>query len=357
MYQKFSIIKLFILLPIFLLAKLGADTVTTIPVGYISKSVNANADLRLGVPFKQPSNFVGSVLTVSGTTINVDTTITDVTTSLHYLWVTSGPLLGNWYQVESYTPTSVTVVDGSDLSSLASTNTFEIVPFWTLDTLFPSGGDIPVSSDVFNPVAYVLINDVTQTGINLVAGNVYFYHDGTQAAAGWYDLDDLTPGLTKGDTAITPGSFITIRNETDSPITVTMSGTVPNYSITSKILSISTGVQDSQISNPFPAPIVLGSSELVDDLVIRASPDVNNPTDILLIYETVPTEKNTPADKLVIYHDGTQAAAGWYDLDNLVPDATIDTFELPTGGALVVRRATGSDEVLAWSPPLPYTLN
>jgi uncharacterized protein (TIGR02597 family) len=331
------------------------SALTTDPLGFVSYDVNANADRRIGVPLNQAPSFVGSVASVTSGTVTVSTTVPDVTTEAHYLWVTSGSLLGKWYEVTGSDSSTVTVAEDLETNGLIAADTFKVVPFWTLDTLFPNGGDIPASSDVFNPVGYLLTNDVSSVGTNLIAGSVFIYHDGSQGPAGWYDVDNLGSG-TVGSTVITPESFVTIRNETISTVSVTFSGVVPRHSVSNNILSRAAGPQDNQITNPYPAPLALGSSDLVTDGAMRASSDVFNPLDVLLIYETVPNQKNPVADKVVIYHDGAQGPAGWYDVDDL-GGGTIDAHELPAGGALVVRRAVGADEVLTWSPSLPYVLD
>ena len=79
------------------------------------------------------------------------------------------------------------------------------------------------------------------------------------------------------------------------------------------------------------------------------------PVDLLLIFEGTPTGINPAASKVVFYHDGTQGPAGWYDNDNL-GGGTIDAFELPLASALIVRRAVGTDELISWSPTIPYSL-
>ena len=335
-------------------SSLAAQTATTAPVGYVSVDVNANADLKRGVPFSQAASFAAAADSVLAGTVTVQSTVPDLTTESHFLSVTSGTLIGKWYEVTGSTASSVTVAEDLQAAGLAASDTFTVVPFWTLDGLFPNGGDIPQSSDVFSPVAFILVNDVTQLGTNLAAGSLYFYHDGTQGPAGWYDNDNLGAGVV-GSSVLTPASYITIRNGTGSPITVTMSGTVPEQTVTNEIVSRSAGPQDSQVLNPFPAGITLAGSNLFEDGVIRGSSDVFAPVDLLLIFEGTPTGINPAASKVVFYHDGTQGPAGWYDNDNL-GGGTIDAFELPLASALIVRRAVGTDELISWSPTIPYSL-
>ncbi|MGB1128360.1 MAG: hypothetical protein ACPG3X_08360, partial [Opitutales bacterium] len=99
----------------------GLRAATTDPVGYVSLSVNAYSDARLGIPLTQSAVFSGSVGGVSAGTITVDGTVPDVTTSPHFVMITTdgGSLEGNWYQVTGYTATTITVAE--DLSALGLT--------------------------------------------------------------------------------------------------------------------------------------------------------------------------------------------------------------------------------------------
>jgi hypothetical protein len=55
----------------------------------------------------------------------------------------------------------------------------------------------------------VLIYSSTNTGLNASASAVYFYHDGSQAPAGWYNNDG---NFGSGDAVVLPpGGALTIR--------------------------------------------------------------------------------------------------------------------------------------------------
>jgi uncharacterized protein (TIGR02597 family) len=330
------------------------SAVETDPVGFVSRDVNANADLKVGIPLHQAASFTGVVDSVATGTVNVTTTVPDVTTASHYLQVSSGVLLGKWYAVTASTASSVTVAEDLQAAGLVATDTFDVIPFWTLNTLFPAGGDIPPTSNPFSPVAFVALNDVTLSGTNLAAPFLYFYNDGTQGPAGWIQNGNLGGGL-QGDTIISPESYITIRNLTSSPVSVTMAGTVPTYTLANDIVSSSTTAQDNQVPNPFPAGVTLASSDLFEDGIIAGSSNPFAPGDLLLVFTTTPTTLNPAPDRVFFYNDGTQGPAGWIENGNLAAGLQ-DDFELPLGGALIVRKAQGSDSVISWTPDIPYTL-
>ena len=71
--------------------------------------------------------------------------------------VTSGTLAGNWYEVTAAANNSITVAEDLAAAGLAAADTFQVTPFWTLDTLFPSGGGVPASADVFSGNAFIYL--------------------------------------------------------------------------------------------------------------------------------------------------------------------------------------------------------
>jgi uncharacterized protein (TIGR02597 family) len=348
-----------------LLSFSSLTAVETDPVGYITKTVNANSDLKLGLPLQQAPVLSSSVDSVVTSTVTVSATVPDVTTSVHYLWVTSGTLLGNWYTVTGSTSNSVSVAEDLADEGLTSTDTFQIVPFWTLDTLFPSGGGVPQSSDVFAASGQVQLSNLSGTGINISTGSAYMYSDGSQIgiygiAEGWLDVNNPFGGA-QGSVLVTPASYITIRNSTGSSSDIVNVGNVPTVTLANNVLSSSSGAQDSQISNPFPAAVQLGSSGLIEDGVVRGSSDVFAPLDQLQIYPASPSGINPSTSSSYIYSDGSQLGIygipeGWLDVNNPF-GGTKNTDEIPAGAAIIVRRAAGTDELVSWSPSTPYTLD
>jgi uncharacterized protein (TIGR02597 family) len=338
------------------ISSVSGSTVTTTPVGYITKTVNANADLRLGLPFKQSSSFSGAAASVSSGTINVTGSMPDVTTAAHYAWITSGTLEGNWYVVSSSDASSVTVAEDLESAGLSADDTLEVIPFWTLNTLFPDGNGFTASSDPFGPIAFILTSDISGQGTNLAPATAYFYHDGSLGPAGWYINGDLGSG-TQDNTALSPEAYITIRNGTSSAITATVAGTVPSAVVSNDVVQRAAGDQDNQIPNPYPSGVTLANSGLADGAspALTPSPDPFSPVDLLLVFDAQPTATNPAPDKAFFYHDGSLGPAGWY-INGDLGAGTQDTYTIPAGAAIVVRKASGADSISSWSPALPYSL-
>jgi uncharacterized protein (TIGR02597 family) len=332
---------------LFAASTLQAQTATTDPVGFVSYNVNANSDQKVGVPMQQAPVFQGTAESVSGTTVSAGG-LSSLTGS-NYLLVTSGSAAGLWEQIASSGSGSVTL--SASISGFSTNDTFLIRPFWTLGALFPNGGGIPVSSDVFAPSALVLLNNPAATGINIPAAGIYFYHDGTQGPAGWYNANDVNAGV-QNNVVVSPEVSLTIRNQTGAACDVVIAGSVPVKPQAIAVVGSPSGQQDNLVFNQFPAGVTLGTSDLVQSGAIQPSTDVFAPNDLLLLYSTANTGINPSATAIYFYHDGSQGPAGWYNAND-VNAGLQDSVVLPEGAAFVIRKSAGSPSA-AWTPEVPY---
>ena len=106
----------------------NAQSVSSVPVGYVTYSVNANSDLKLGIPMEQATSLTGTVSSISAGTIDAGATVGDLTTSSHYIKMTSGSLSGQWYQVTSATGNNISVAEDLAAAGVANGDTFQVTP-------------------------------------------------------------------------------------------------------------------------------------------------------------------------------------------------------------------------------------
>ncbi len=330
---------------------LFGSTVTTDPVGYVTFTAADSADTKFGLPMEQTAILETSAVSVASGVVatSVDAS---AASDAHYLQFTSGSLSGQWFQVASATATSITVAEDLESLGAASDDTFKVVPFWTLSSLF--GTDFPVSSNVFAPGAQVILNDVTAVGINKAPAFNYAYHDGSSGfvAAGWFDANNAFAG-TKDDTLLPPNSFITIRNVSGSEFSLVVPGAVPTVPLSITVVSDSASQNDNLVYNPYPAAIQLSLSSLTD--VVDVSENVFAPTSQVIVYESFAGLNPSPTANYA-YHDGSSGfvAAGWFDANNAFTGAK-DTVTIPAGGAFIIRKGADTPSGY-WTANLPYTL-
>ena len=326
-------------------------TVTTDPVGYVTFTAAVSADTKFGLPMERAAILETSVVSVASGVVDTSVDASAASDS-HYLQFTSGALSGQWFQVASSTVTSITVAE--DLVSLgaASDDTFKVVPFWTLATLF--GTDFPVSTNVFSPIAQVLGNDVTGVGINKAPNANYAYHDGSSGfvGAGWFNVSNVFGGNVD-DLQLPPNTFITIRNQSSSEISLVVPGTVPTVPLSIGVVANATESNDNLVYNPYPAAITLSLSSLAD--VVDTSTNVFAPLSQVVVYETYNSINPSPTANYA-YHDGSSGfvATGWFDVSNTFGGVQ-DSVTIPAGGAFIIRKGAGTPDGY-WTANLPYTL-
>ncbi len=335
---------------------LFAQSVTTAPVGAVSVTVNAGSDQKIGLPLVRAAVYVGKVSSVSSGVVTPSASVSGLGTTTNYIKFTSGSLAGQWFTVTGSTSSTISVAENLSTLGAAANDTFEVRPFWTLATLLPNGGGLPASSDVFDPTAFVFLNDPAAVGINLAASAGYFYHDGSSGfmGAGWYNSDGSLSDAN--NTIVSPEVSLTYRNGTGSVAKILNIGAVPASKIATTIISRAGGDQDNLVFNPYPASITLANSGLNTSQAIRASSDVFSPGDQVLVFDSPSTGLNPSSSQSYFYHDGTSGFlnAGWYKGDGSLESA--DSAVLAHGAAIVIRKVGGSNTSVEWTPNLPYTL-
>lgn len=331
---------------IFSLSNLGA--VETDPVGFVTTNTPAGDDALIGLPLKQAPALAGAADSVADAVVTVTATLTvDGFNNTHYALATSGANAGQWSEVTDTDTNTFTTAE----VLLAATDTFEIIPFWTLATAFPNGDGIGVTADPFNPETTVSTNNVAAVGINLSTAATYFYFPGpTPVSAGWYQTGSFA---ASDGVRLSPDTYLTIRNDSSSALSTVTSGTVPVSVVGTTVIGLAAQDQDNQLANPYPAPLTLSTSGLTD--VVAPAADPFNPLDTVLIYDIEGSSgQNISAAATYFYFPGpTPVAAGWYQTGSF---AESDAVEIPAGGAFVIRKGAGDDEELKWNPPVPYTL-
>ena len=327
-------------------SNLNAQSVSTDPVGYTTTNVPAGDDALFGISLTQGTELSGAASGVSGASFDVESTLTvDQFNNTHYVLATSGSNAGQWSEVVDTTTSSIETAD----SLLANDDTFLVIPFWTLSTLFVDGGGVGASADPFNPTGLVLLNDLAAVGENLSPAAAYFYSSTGPSGAGWYRNGDFQ---FSDDVAIAPGTYITVRNSTLESMSIIVSGVVPVDIVGSEIAGLSAQNQDNQVVNPYPTTLTLANSGLTD--VVGAAADPFNPDDLVLVFDSEGSSgQNISPSNAYFYSAAGPSGAGWYRNGDFQFSNDV---ELPAGGAFIIRKGADSDQILSWNPPVPYSL-
>jgi len=339
----------------------NAQTAYTTPVGYISLTVPNETDTNISVPLQTTTAWSGASVGISDDVVSVAAAsyVASAYASTHMLQVTSGILTGRTFPILSNNTADLTV-DSVGASSLAeqgfvSGDSFVIRPFWTLDTLFPSGAGIGQNPDVFSPTTFLIIKDNSTTGLNRSPIALYFYHNGAQGPAGWYKNGAIGDGLQNG-ALLRPSSVITVRNQSGSVINPVIAGEVQSVPVQTLVIA-DTISNDNYIQLPYATNTTLDQSRLFESGAVADSADVFSPTDLVIVFNPLTTGLNPSPSALYFHHNGAQGPAGWYK-NGAIGDGLQGAAALTAGSFIIIRKGESIDlNATTWTAPLPYNLS
>ena len=237
--------------------------VTTDPVGFVSVSVLANSDAAIGVPLARASEFQGVIQSISTNVITVAGTpgwttsqflyVQNSQPKTYYARIDSGVREGLIGMITANDASSITITvpTGDDLTGVLTNavnttgDSISIAPYWTLATLI-SG--MPNGTNVFT-------YPTGTAGVNLATAATYTYNT---SIGSWFH-----GGTVADDVILPPMQGITVRNNTASPISISITGSVPmaTHRLVVRTLAASSP-QDQRIFFNSPVPEYVGNTGL-----------------------------------------------------------------------------------------------
>lgn len=290
-----------------------------------------------------------------------------------YLLVATGPLdaegqptgsseEGAWLHILANGSNYVIISESDVLNSLDDVNnlttTFgednekvlvKIIPYWTLEKLFPggegiaaisSGGEIGTKSEILFP-SLPDVNDPEDSenvpGIDLGASERLVLFDSGSALT-WITVsggqfDDA--GLPYGQSPLNPYSFIVVRNQTDDELSVSHYGPVNTSAVR---IPVGTVAANKSQDNPvgYVIPVTIDIDLLGLESVVEATGTITEDFDEVLVYNT-----NGGIDRGVNVRLFRFAGDNgkWYETDGT--PASDSDFSLAPGDAILIRKKAG----------------
>jgi uncharacterized protein (TIGR02597 family) len=241
------------------------------------------------------------------------------------------------------------------LSSVAAGTGVSIIPFWSLNTLFPAANagtsyTPSTSTHVLNTL--ILIPSYTTAGINLPAATVYYYLS-TTGNTGWRSYSDATT-TDHGNDYILPDGYFTVRQANSSAtVTLAFSGAVPMNKLVTSLTTSSTQAQDNLVGLNRPVGVALSSLGLnAADGSFQTTTSSHNILDELLISNNAAVAINKSASTIYYYVNdivNNVANVGWRSYGDSVT-APHDSDIIPAASALTIRKAaTSNGQTVDWS--------
>ena len=307
---------------------------TTLNVRGKATSSSPNASSFIALNVHRPAAFKGqvgtkslsgqqSVITLSSSAF----TNNQLTGQKHYLRVTSGANTGLVSEITANSTDTITVADNLDAVLVNNTTQFEVRPFWTLDTAFPSGAGLQGNTSATSADNLTVFDPTTGVA------NTYFYNS---------SLSKWRKGFAdSGSDIIPPGSGIMITRKVINPVTIRITGEV----ITSAVLADIPGASSQKqalVANPYPAAsLTLANSGLYTGN--SATGVVGGTSGSSADTVTIFNPTNGVATSYYYNTSGNQWRTGLTDASNVV---------IPEGAAvLITRRANRS--AFEWYIPSP----
>ncbi len=345
-----------------------AQNVTTDPVGAITITLKGNSDTLVSLPFHRPVALETQVSSISGNvlTISASANITasqfvysaGVQSNNYYLQFTSGNRAGMFYTVTANSQTTITINPNGDTGltgNVGTSDTFRVIPYWTLNTLFPSGQGVNPSAGFTGGArkSAVFFVDNASAGINLSSATSYFYYNGTSnGGAGWRQAGD--PGNITNDTVIFPDNYFIVRNSIAGDTQLTLVGAVPQSKYATPLTTISANTaQDIFIGVSVPVSVSLTSSNLQQSGAFLASTGFigSQRGDQLFVFDNTVASINRSSVATYFYYGGSNnGGPGWRlagDLNTNIHDN--DSIFLPGNGYILRKKGTTTPQTVIWS--------
>lgn len=342
-------------------ALFAQTTATTTPVGYVSLTVPANSDSTVGQPLHRSPQFAatgtvsGNAVTVSGGMVASQFVYAPPTqNNAYYLLIKSaGAFNGRYFEVTANTTTQITLDTDIQAAGAPSTISFEVIPYHTLNTLFPNGQGVGVATDILEPTGLVQFRN-NNVGVNRGIGSNFFYYQGTEEqGSGWYNNDDLSLGLQNNAT-IDPYIAVRVRNLEATTKTVVITGTVPTYTVQTPITTAAVA-NDNYLSVQYPVDVSLSESGLVGSGVVSAT-DILEPVDLVMVFNDDASGFNKPLVSFYFHYTGTdEQGTGWYNNDNLALGLQNNTKVFKAGRTFVIRKGVGTPGTTNSASTIPYS--
>jgi uncharacterized protein (TIGR02597 family) len=344
--------KIFHVLPLAVLCSMPlspAQEAVTDPVGVVNIDILSNSDTIVAVPLTSEKFSAGAVESIQGAgpvTVNVasNPNFEDDLSNFYYLRFTSGERNGMYYTITGNTATSLTLDNaGDDLSPVVAGDTFEIVKYWTLNSLFPYDQPETAANPLtrslgnfaFQVRSRVLLPDTVGTGTNRAPQNGYFF-----TSNGW--VKDISGNPPSNNVILPPDSYIIIRQ----PSTVTetswsLKGNVTMGACSIPLATTTSGHEDNYVSVQRPVDQTISDLGLDTAFVESLGTFAFQRRDLLLLYSINGTGINRSASRTFY-----RTSSGWKE--DIAGSPSADDVVVSAGSALVIRKyktADGTTEI------------
>lgn len=301
------------------------------PVGHLQTSAPANNDTPVSTGLSLLPVYVGQVQMASGDVITVRgapawTSGQWANTSTQggaYVRFLSGALTGHYVAITANTANAVSVdAAGLNLSTLAAGDRLEIVPFWTLGSLYPAsaaGSAFIASASALARQTELMVFDHQAIGVGRAPSATYYFANGAWRKVG------AAATASFNHVVVLPDTYLLQRNKA----TATQLGRTGQVSVGAQSTIIEAVVDrpnDNYVALNYPVPVRLIDSGL-ETVVLDSG-------DRIELYKLTESGFGRRPNDFYVF-DGTH----WRKPD--LPGEIQDNVALRPGEGFVIRKAPG----------------
>ncbi len=328
------------------------------PVGAFRILLRGNSDTIVSLPLHRPALVEASIQTRTGNQLELSDDTPALPAEGAYVLIMSGSLEGAVLPITALNGRTLTVTPGSyDLTTLhteavdglAEGAIAAVIPYWTLDTVFPSGSGIQATTSTLSPKSKILCFNPSSTGINNSISSSYIYFAGNvNNAAGWYRSGDMS--LTRGDTPLPPNTYFWVRNPVGVDSELIIYGNIQMAGYRLPVLTrIANTDQDNLLAMPVPIPTTLAATGLAGSPAFTTTTSTLSPKDQLMVFDNTVVGQNKSVSATYIYFAGNGSiTAGWYKTGNMTQSANAILLK-PGEGLIIRKRSSASPLNTIWS--------
>lgn len=338
---------------------LAVDVVTD-PVGFVKITALTNSDTFVSIPMTRLPIFAGGISSAVGNQITVTPSPgwtpnqfvypSGTESNTFYVFIASGAKEGASFTITNNTVDTLLVdLDIDSLSGVVGGDKIQIIPYWTLGTLFPDGAGAVASTNTTLGArrTEVLFPDFEGTGINLSSSTKFFYldTDGSGPLVGnWRKVGGGTTNQNP-QVVLSDAYFVIRQNVPSSTTTLVMPGGVPMKKLRVPLYASNTSKQDTHAGLQRPASVTLDQSGLTNDGAFASSlsTSLSGRRDELLVFDNNAQQLNKSAAQVYFYSGGIWRKAG----DAAVNAGSSNVF-LAGRGVLVRKFTNATPDTLIW---------
>ncbi|HTG44729.1 MAG TPA: TIGR02597 family protein, partial [Verrucomicrobiae bacterium] len=294
-------------------ASSGTNVVSEL-AGVYRLNLLGNSDTLVSIPYLRPPVELGATVSVSGNQLrlrgapawaaNQWVYAAGVQTNTYFLLFRSGVREGESYTITGNTSdTLILDLEGKSLTGAASGDRVEIIPYWTLGTIFPGGQGVHSSSTAGNRPTEILIPDLAGNGINLAAARVCYFMNGDWRQVG-------QGSASRNDDVILPDMFFWVRHNNPNSTELAAHGIVSQGKWKLPLRRRASGKQDNVIALPRQTSVTLAASGLIETGTFHPSASAGTRSDELLVFDNASTGRNKSASATYYYYNGAWRKVG-----------------------------------------------